>query len=231
MESQTRLLTGRKGMEGIAALLLSGILVGCATGVPSGGTVQPMADTKPSRESHVNFQLHGTIEEVEDGDTVTIKAAPGGGKFAIRMSDIDTPETFHAKNPYADDRNKDGSLKFPNAPRDAPGQPLGKAAWASLNALAPLKATARADCYETDIYGRMVCHIFVGTINLNLEQIKRGWAMTPSNLKWIRDPASKPAEDAAKVAKSGVWALPTSKTPDAWRDDCWKAGQCAGAEP
>ena len=35
MESQTRLLTGRKGMEGIAALLLSGILVGCAvTGKP-----------------------------------------------------------------------------------------------------------------------------------------------------------------------------------------------------
>ena len=74
MESQTRLLTGQKGMEGIAALLLSGILVGCATGVPSGGTVQPVAATKPSRESHVNFQLQGTIEEVEDGDTVTIKA-------------------------------------------------------------------------------------------------------------------------------------------------------------
>jgi endonuclease YncB( thermonuclease family) len=186
------------------------------------------ADT--ARADKVNFRVTGTITAVADGDTLTVRA-PGGGRFVIRLSDIDTPETFHARNPVADDRDsKTCEIRCPKAPVSAPGQPFGSAARVSLTALAPAGSLAEAECYEADAYGRLVCHLFVGGRNVNLEQIRRGFAMTPSRNDWVRDPASRRAEAAAKAARLGVWSLPAAMTPDAWRRACWCDARCEGAE-
>ncbi|CAN0470054.1 unnamed protein product, partial [Phaeothamnion confervicola] len=49
------------------------------------------------RTAKVNFSIAGTILAVEDGDTLTLRGA-GGGRFHIRLSDLDAPEVEHARN-------------------------------------------------------------------------------------------------------------------------------------
>ena len=191
------------------------------------------ADPAPNlRSAKINFVVSGTIVAVSDGDTLTMQATTRD-RFHIRLSDLDAPEIAHASNPYAE---HGGHVEHshrhscPNAPAQAPGQAAGDAAAASLRALAPLHAAARAECYEADNYGRLVCHVFVGSTNVNLEQLRRGWGMTPSKARWIRDPASVPAEEVARAARLGLWAHGTPLAPAHWRDRCWCDGQCADAQ-
>lgn len=207
----------------LTAVLLAGMLTACtAAQAPSNNSTRLAEAGAPGgREAAVNFVLSGTIARVEDGDTLTLQGR-SGERFTIRMSDIDTPETFHAKNPYKD--------RCPAGPTNAPGQPFGKAASASLASLGSIGEAARAECYEVDNYGRLVCHVFVKETNLNLTQIERGWAMTPDNVKWVRDPKSKPAEEQARKSKVGIWAGANPVSPDMWRKSCWCDGACAGAE-
>ncbi|WP_371321296.1 thermonuclease family protein [Achromobacter seleniivolatilans] len=138
------------------------------------------------------------------------------------MSDIDTPEVFH----------KGG--KDPSDPRkvlpDRPGQRHGKAATHSLKQMITTGQRVRAECYEMDQYSRSVCHVFAGSLNLNLEQLRRGWAMTPDRAEWIRDPLSEPAQKAAKAQRIGVWQDASPKSPADWRKECWGKGLCDGAE-
>ena len=175
------------------------------------------ADQRPAK---VNFVISGTIVEVEDGDTLTLRGE-GGGRFHIRLSDLDAPEVAHARNPYRERRN------CRSAPSSAPGQAGGDAARAALSQRAPRKATARAECYAIDRYGRPVCHVFVGTTNLNVEQLRDGWGMLLSKGSWVRDPASTAAEQAARQAHRGVWAGPHPQSPERWRSRCWCQAKCS----
>jgi endonuclease YncB( thermonuclease family) len=172
------------------------------------------------RAAKVNFTIEGTLVEVEDGDTLTLRGV-GGGRFHIRLSDLDAPEVAHASNPYRERRN------CRNAPARAGGQADGEAARAALLRRAPRKAAARAECYTIDRYGRPVCHVFVGATNLNLAQLRDGWAMLLSKREWIRDPASAAAEQQARAARRGIWAGDHRQTPDSWRARCWCEGVCA----
>lgn len=194
--------------------------------------VAPVDAAALTRMAHVNFVISGSVAAVEDGDTLTVQTATGD-RFHIRLSDLDAPETAHAANPLAA-HGAYGARKHrrscPQAPALARGQAGGDAAAASLRQLAPLRAAARADCYEVDVYGRPVCHVFVGQVNVNLEQLRRGWAMAAHQARWIRDPASKPAEQAARAARVGIWRQPAPQAPARWRDQCWCKGLCTGAE-
>jgi endonuclease YncB( thermonuclease family) len=171
--------------------------------------VEPL---KGSKGSKVAFFIEGVITEVEDGDTVTIQAV-NESEYLIRMSDMDTPETFHKS--FKDRRTGE---TIP----DRPGQKHGKAARASLAELVPIGAEARADCYEIETYGRPVCHVTTDRGNLNLIQIERGWGMLARKADWIRDPRSAPAEQAAREAGIGVWADANPTHPEDWRNNCWK---------
>ncbi len=175
------------------------------------------ADQRPAK---VNFVISGTIVEVEDGDTLTLRGE-GGGRFHIRLSDLDAPEVAHARNPYRERRN------CRSAPASAPGQAGGDAARAALSQRAPRKTTARAECYAIDRYGRPVCHVFVGTTNLNVEQLRDGWGMLLSKGSWVRDPASVAAEQAAMQAHRGVWAGARPQSPERWRSRCWCQAKCS----
>lgn len=183
-----------------------------------------------ARGAKVNFRVDGRVLAIEDGDTLTLRGA-GGGDLRIRLADIDAPEAAHAHNPYARDGERSGRHECPGAPRAAPGQPGGAAATRALNTLAPVGAAARAECYETDAYGRLVCHVFVGTRNVNLELLREGLAMTAPKARWIRDPASRTAAHDARAARRGIWQADSPRSPSRWRRKCWCQGQCAGAEP
>lgn len=206
------------------------VVVGCVTsGQPanSGGDgssdmtiLSDMLGTEEQRAASaelVAFTIQGKIKSVQDGDSLRI-TSDAGATFTIRMSDIDTPETFHPARP-------NNRCKC-RAPKDRPGQPLADKATQSLRELAPANAEVRAECYEIGFYGRPICHVFRGTVNTNLEQIRRGWAMLPKNAKWIRDPASITAEVDARQAGLGVWALDRPIHPRDWRSRCWKNGEC-----
>lgn len=54
-----------------------------------------------------------------------------------------------------------------------------------------------------DRYGRTVGTIFVGDLNANKEQVKTGFAWVYR--QYLRDNSLLPLEDAAKVAKVGLW--------------------------
>lgn len=174
-----------------------------------------------SREALVNFTMVGTVKSIDDGDTIDI-VGKGQARFVIRLSDIDTPEVSH--KPFIDNDCSCNGSPF------RPGQTGGRAATESLQQLLAVGDEVRVECYEPDPYGRFACHVFKGALNLNLEQIKKGWGWLPTKAIWVRDPASKKAENDARAAKRGAWGLPNQITPNDWRRQCWDAGKCDGAE-
>ncbi|WP_424946433.1 thermonuclease family protein [Candidatus Spongiihabitans sp.] len=187
-------------------------------------------DTSPddsSRQSLVNFVLAATIKNIADGDSVTLEGAHKA-RFKIRLSDMDTPEIEHTE--FTPRGCKCKTIPF------RPGQPGGKAATEALKNLVSVGDAVVAECYEIDWYGRMVCHIFKGRTNINLEMIKNGWGWLPRDEQlnaisaWIRDPASYDAEAFAKQKALGAWGLSGQASPRQWRTDCWNEGKCAGAE-
>lgn len=174
------------------------------------------------RAAKVNFVIEGKVESVQDGDTLTLRG-PGGGRFNLRLSDLDAPETAHARNPY---RERRGCRR---PPASVPAQAHAEAARAALAALAPRKSTLRAECYVIDRYGRPVCHVFAGQTNLNLALLRDGHAMLIDRRRWIRDPASAAAADAARAARRGLWSQAAPTPPDQWRQRCWCRAQCASS--
>lgn len=164
------------------------------------------------------FTIEGRVRTVQDGDTLTI-VAKNGARFPIRLADLDAPEITH--------RSQSGDKA---QQRLRPGQVHGRAAHYSLIELAPVGANVRAQCYEKDRYGRLICHIWLGKRNVNVEQLRRGWAMLPIQRKWIHDVASEHAQKEARLAKRGVWADKAPIHPDEWRRRCWRQGKCSGAE-
>ncbi len=168
-------------------------------------------------ESKIAFVLNGVVSKVDDGDSLSLRVK-SGVTFRIRLSDIDSPEIAH----------KAGSnFKCRCDPfKERIGQPFGTEAGNSLKALAPLGSSIHAKCYELDVYGRSVCHVFVNDVNLNMEQLKRGWAMVFRKSAWVRNRASYSAEKTAKEAGLGVWQQDEPVYPGDWRKQCWKQKQC-----
>jgi len=214
VEAQAALehLAGGKGRVNRILNALFALVLLAACEAPTASVPIPVSATAPvaadARAGKVQFTLTGTITQVSDGDTLSIASATG--TTIIRMSDMDTPEVGHGPQ--------------------RPGQRFGRAAESSLKSIAPIGAQVRAECYERDQYQRSVCTVFVGSQNLNLEQIERGWGMLPDNPAWIRDPRSAQAEALARQARKGVWQIPDPQSPADWRYRCWQLRQCAGAE-
>ncbi len=174
------------------------------------------------RRAQVLFEIEGQVQSVEDGDTIRIQTA-AGVRSTIRFSDIDTPETSHgAYTPVNCNQCDPTPLR--------PGQPGGQRARNSLLEFISIGDQVRAECYEKDPYERSVCHVFRGAINLNLEQVRRGWGWLPDNDLWVRDPESRTAEQTARAARLGAWGLAGQVTPAEWRRACWREGHCPDAE-
>lgn len=131
--------------------------------------------------------LAGRVVGVSDGDTITLLDA-SRREYRIRLAEVDAPE----KN-----------------------QPFGQASKKSLSDLS-YGRNARAECPNTDRYGRHVCKIFVDGASVNAEQVARGFA-------WVYRqyaPAGSPLyvlEDKARAAKLGLWQDRNPVPPWDWR--------------
>ncbi|MEN4920497.1 thermonuclease family protein [Achromobacter spanius] len=178
---------------------------------PRPGAPTPSAPAKPGATiaggiPQGSYTLTGTIVNVADGDTVTLRAPDGQRR--IRMDSIDAPEEGHGP--------------------EQPGQPDAEAARKHLSGLVAGKALT-AQCYEQDQYGRDVCALILDDgRSANRLQVEAGyaWAYTARKGDYLRDKAMPELQRQAKEAGRGLWARPNATQPWKWRYDCWRQRQC-----
>ncbi|WP_205617450.1 thermonuclease family protein [Pelomicrobium methylotrophicum] len=138
-------------------------------------------------------RIEGRVVAVHDGDTITI-LDHSRAEHRIRLSQIDAPELGHGKND--------------------PGQPFGQRARQSLSDLV-YGLDVRAECETTDRYGRHVCTVWTGPLNVNLEQVRRGMAWVYR--KYANNPEYARAEASARQSRRGLWADHGPVPPWEWR--------------
>jgi micrococcal nuclease len=142
------------------------------------------------RSAHLaSFPRHASIDYAVDGDTLRVRLASGDLLY-VRLVGIDTPEDVK------------------------PGTPLecgSRQAAASMARLAPGGAEVRlvrdsvAD--EYDRYGRLLAHAFVGDRQLELAQLRRGWAEVYryDGQRFDGLASFEHASASARRADRGVW--------------------------
>jgi endonuclease YncB( thermonuclease family) len=115
--------------------------------------------------------------------------------------------------------HKDGTISVRLRGVDAPekDQAYGMEAKESLKELIGRK-TVKLDIKDIDRYGRVVAYVFVNGVNVNLEQVKRGyaWAYT----EYLDRPYASEFYEAEKQARKqrfGLWKELNPTPPWEWR--------------
>lgn len=121
-------------------------------------------------------QITGTVSAVTDGDTITVSPVPAVS-IRVRLYGIDAPDS---------------------------GQPFAERAKEELSSLV-LGKSVSVMVEERDRYGRTLGVVSLGTMVVNVEMIRRGFAW------WYRSQAPElgsygRAETQAHNAKRGLWA-------------------------
>jgi endonuclease YncB( thermonuclease family) len=126
--------------------------------------------------------LSGRVVGVHDGDTITVLDIQKR-PHKIRLAQIDAPEKR---------------------------QPFGEQSTQSLSELVS-EEQVMLDCPTTDRYKRRICTVFVGNMNVGLEQVRRGMAWVYR--EYATDKQYLLVEAKAKNAKRGLWADPNPIPP------------------
>jgi endonuclease YncB( thermonuclease family) len=126
------------------------------------------------------------VVSVHDGDTITVLV--DRKQVKVRLTDIDAPEL---------------------------GQPFGKNSRQSLAELCFGK-TASLDVRGQDRYKRTIARVTCDGLDVNAEQVRRGYAWTYTRYA----PKGSPLHAIQLAARSehrGLWADPKSIPPWEWR--------------
>jgi endonuclease YncB( thermonuclease family) len=131
--------------------------------------------------------FHGPVVNIVDGDTFTAKVQ--GVVMHFRLEGIDAPEH---------------------------DQPHGAQAKTDLLTMLQGRQVVLVPS-DTDRYGRTIVRVWVGTLDVNREMVKRGAAWFDS--EYSKDSALYDEENRARDRKRGLWALPLKDriAPSAWR--------------
>lgn len=142
--------------------------------------------------SSAETPLHGRVVSVADGDTVTLLDTENK-QYKIRLAGIDAPEK---------------------------GQPFGKQSKANLSLLA-FGRIALAECSKQDRYKRHVCKVLVNEVDVNLEQVRQGYAWHYEKYQQeqsLEDRANySDAQRTATVQRRGLWSDVSPVPPWDWR--------------
>ena len=125
------------------------------------------------------------VIEVLDGDTVLILRK--SGLLKVRLAEIDAPEK---------------------------AQTFGETSKRSLSDMVMGKQVKFVS-QTMDQYGRMVAHLSVNDLDVNIEQIRRGMAWEYSNFHGNK--ALTALQNEAKQAPRGLWAQSNPTPPWEWR--------------
>ncbi len=140
--------------------------------------------------SHANATDLSGPPRIVDGDTIWI------GETKIRLHGIDAPETKQ------ECQQADG---FPYL--------CGEASTEALRVLVG-SGTVRCEGDAYDRYKRLIAVCYSGTVNLNAELVRQGWAL--AYRRYSKDYVS--AEKEAQDAKRGIWAG-DFEPPWEWRSE------------
>jgi micrococcal nuclease len=127
----------------------------------------------------------GRVVAISDGDTLTILDS-SKRQIKVRLAEIDTPES---KQPYGT-RSK---------------QELSKLAF---------NKTAVVKAQSTDRYKRVVGRVYVGSVDVNAELVRRGSAWVYR--QYAKDKKLFLLEDQARKKRVGLWSLPESERTPPW---------------
>jgi micrococcal nuclease len=145
------------------------------------------AAASPERATTRVAAFTATVAYAVDGDTLRIREADGNFAY-VRLIGIDSPE----------------SVK-PETPTECGGQEASE----SMDQLVPESAQVRLvfDGEREDNYGRTLAHAYVGGRQLELAQLRRGWAeVYRYHNRTFRGLARYYAlEDQAQAGGRGVW--------------------------
>jgi micrococcal nuclease len=167
-----------KVRSAIAAVVVAASAAGCTANGTSGIS---SAVAGPSTRATVAYAV--------DGDTLRVRLASGDLAY-VRLVGIDTPEDVK-----------------PGYPRECGS----RAAAASMDRLAPEGAavTLRYDSVAgaEDRYGRILAHAFISGRQLEIAQLRRGWAeiYRYENQRFDGLSRFEAAERIARHAVRGVW--------------------------
>ncbi|MEM1973527.1 MAG: thermonuclease family protein [Thermoplasmata archaeon] len=136
-----------------------------------------------------------------------------------RVLDGDTFHCLPEKPPFGVKVHKDNTISVRMRGIDAPEkrQAFGEDARLSLKELIGGKIV-KLDVKDIDRYGRVVAYVWLSGFNVNLEQIKRGyaWAYT----EYLDRPYASEfyeAERQARKQKLGLWQQSNPTPPWEWR--------------
>ena len=136
--------------------------------------------------------LDGWVVEVADGDTLTVLDAQKK-QHKIRLLGIDAPEK---------------------------AQPFGQKSKESLSGLA-FQKQVQVRSSKQDRYGRTVGQVFVGNMDVCLEQVKLGMAWHYKTYQREQSPEDRVlydrAESQAREQRVGLWQDPSPLEPSAFR--------------
>jgi micrococcal nuclease len=125
--------------------------------------------------------------EVVDGDTIVVKDTADGQKYKVRYIGIDTPETVDPNRPV---------MYF------------GKEASAKNTELVSGKMVGlEKDISEEDRYGRLLRYVYVGTVMINAELVRLGYAKCatyPPDIKYAE--MFRRYEAEAREGGRGLWS-------------------------
>ncbi|HUF03124.1 MAG TPA: thermonuclease family protein [Aridibacter sp.] len=158
-----------------------------------GDTHYPTPSATPIAQT--DAEANAEVVGVNDGDTITVRFLDSGEQMKIRLATIDAPEQ---------------------------GQPSGAQAKKSLSDLVFGKRV-RIEEVDRDRYGRIVGEVFAGNLNVNVEQIRRGFAWHYREFERQQSPEMRSiyafAEDTAKQSRSGLWRIQNPVPPWSWRKE------------
>ena len=133
------------------------------------------------------YAFTGRVVGIADGDTLTVMHEQR--PVRVRLFGIDAPEH---------------------------GQPFASRARESLSELAHGR-DADVDERGRDTYGRVLGRVRVAGVDVNAEQVRRGYAWVFR--RYTRDPVLLALEDDARAARRGLWRDAAPVAPWTWRVD------------
>ena len=142
-------------------------------------------------------------------------ARPEGETIMARVVGVHDGDTITALTPQMEE------IKIRLAEIDAPelGQPFGQKSKQMLSDLVFQKDITVIKT-DTDKYGRTVARLYAGDTDVNRTMVKLGGAW--AYMAYLNDDSIPEAEQAAKVAKAGLWALQADQIMPPWQ---WRREQ------
>lgn len=155
-------------------------------------TATPTVTPTPWPDAPEGETVEAKVVSVVDGDTIRVMI--DGTEYPVRYIGIDCPETKH-----------------PSKPATATGK---AASAANADLVGGMTVLLERDASPTDRYDRLLAYVWVGDVMVNEELVRLGWAESkayPPDTKYQKRFDS--AEQAARLARRGMWAVEVVPTP------------------